>query len=71
MTTPSLTDVTVRNDNAPTTFYTDYSFKVINCTQSDLDAITASRDDVEILDYNSELYYEKYYEYVKDIKMKK
>ena len=43
----------------------------VNCTQSDLDAITASRDDVEILDYNSELYYEKYYEYVKDIKMKK
>lgn len=43
----------------------------VNCTQSDLDAITASRDDVEILDYNSELYYEKYYEYVKDIKKKK
>ena len=25
MTTPSLTDVTVRNDNAPTTFYTDFT----------------------------------------------
>ena len=36
----------------------------MNCTKSDLDAITSGRDDVEILDYNSDLYYEKYYESV-------
>ena len=34
----------------------------VNCTKTDLDAIISGRDDVEILDYNSELYYEKYYE---------
>ena len=34
----------------------------VNCTKTDLDAITAARDDVEIVDYNTDLYYEKYYE---------
>ena len=63
MTTPSLTDVTVRNDNAPTTFYTDYSFQAINCTQSDLESIAANNPDIELLDNINKLTYGASYEY--------